>query len=443
MRKLLYNQAIFNDGLETLYTLYLKYPAESDVKEVVEFSLNYYLANKIYPSVNVLKEHFPEFMFIEENFNNKDEYLHYIKEKEVNIKNLLRVEIYTKLADPMLPYDKRVELLNKIESIEFSAVDNDTLLLDVKEVDLFDMYKNRLKKNNTGLMTNIPYLDDVTGGISEGKIFIVMSAPKSFKTSFLINTCVKNIIELEDNNTLFVSLEIPKDELLYKMIIRFSYDYNVDFSVLKILKGQLEEEELKKFKEMSDKFKKSMKSDLFIISTEDIKIDDIYMFRNQLEDIIKKNNIKTVFVDYLQLFKFFSKGRDNIYEYQNTIMSIFRYLSVTYNCRFVIASQVTREAQKKADKNEGRYDPSDVAESNAILRDCYYLVSLYSNDTLKQANQLKYQLLYHRDGETFSEPKTTFVLGGKYYIGGINNIQNLIEEEAKESNIDISDILNF
>ncbi len=444
MRKILYNLNIVNNSnvdLDFVYQFlsrFLEVKGEKDVVDVVSFCVDYYKKNLFFPSVNVIKENFKDFEFLEEKFESKDEFISYIKEKYVLVKKEVRKHLLNKLLSDDLDYNDRLNKLNDLMKLEYVDKVND--VYDISNVDLYNIYKT--KNYGKAIFTNISDIDEITGGIIEGKILVVMAGAKCFKTTFLLNMCVKNAYDFEDNNSLFLSLEIPKLELNYKILLRYGYQKGIDLKNItftKILKGSLDEEEEKILKDLSDGIKKDLRSKIIILSTEDIVIDTLLNFRMFLEDIINKFNIKTIYVDYLQLFKFFSKNSSNIYEYQNEVMAIFRYISVVYNVRFVIATQINKEGMKYVERTGGKYSLSDVAESNALLRDCYYLVSIYSDDILKKNNQLKVQLLYNRDGETFVEPKYTCVKPQFYYIGSIqeqinrDNIKQFIPDDIISS----------
>jgi hypothetical protein len=442
MRKLIYNQFFVEnkEELKKVYESAIKSKSlESDVIDVVKFSLDYYNANLYFPTDSTIKEEFKSFEFIPEKFSNKDDEAKYLRDKEQNYKELYRKDLIIPLLDNKLPAEKRLENLNELTKLELNMYDNTELLTNTKDLNIREMYKNR-KNKDSGYITNIPELDEVIGGISPGKLFVVLAPPKSYKSMFAMNTCYMNLNK-ENENVLFVSLEIPRDELYYKLLIRHSFGTNKDISSLKTLKGQLDEQEEEVLYSLDEDFRtKYCKSELFILESKDIKMSTIMEFKQQIEDIIKKNNIKTIFVDYLQLFSnFHLKGYKDRFEALNDVVGTFRLIGVTYNVRTVMLSQLTKDAVKKLIANKGdSMDPTSASDSSALLRDCYYLIGLFANDELKSAKQFKISLMYHRDGSSF-EPLNSFCIPEKYILGDVNvdygsitnvDINNVVEDNG-------------
>ena len=62
------------------------------------------------------------------------------------------------------------------------------------------------------------------------------------------------------------------------------------------------------------------------------------------------------------------------------------------------------------------------------------MITLYLDDDLKTQSQIKNQFLYHRDGETYEEPKMTGIIPSKYIIGDMT-IPSSQEQQIETSNV--------
>ena len=189
---------------------------------------------------------------------------------------------------------------------------------------------------------------------------------------------------------------------------------------MKTIRGQLDADEEQTLYGLSETFNKYMPSKLYILASNDLRGDSILTIKQQIVDTIQSKGIKTIYVDYLQLMKFGFSGKGNIYEYLNEVVGMFRWIAVAYDVRIVLLSQATKEGIKRGKRTNGEFEATDASEANALLRDSYYLLTLYLDDGLKTQSQIKNQFLYHRDGESYTEPKVTSIIPSKYIMGTLD-----------------------
>ena len=415
---------------------------EGEEKELVNFCKNYYNANKKFPSRDVLLNNFS---LIDKNLS-KDELANYIDSKFVFYRDLKvhrKILNLVSIANKSDGYYDKVLLMDEINSILSLLNVSGDVEKNLKRLDMinvYDLYEKR-KQLRGSFKTGISELDiKMGGGFSRGKLAFIIAPPKCFKTSFLLNMAYLNMRDLENENVLFITLELSYDELLYRFLIRYGYDNNIVLDIKSVLKGEADSDIIKT---LEVGFKKSMKSQLYFLESGDVELISIEMFKKQLEDFIVKYNIKIVYVDYLQLFKLYAKG--DLYEFQNLIVGLFRYLAVVYNVTFVVASQINKKGIERGIKTKGRFEVIDSAESNAILRDCSYLISLFANDEMKKVNKLSYQLLFHRDGESQYEPSFTFIEPAFYVLGNDINLNlNLtyVNKDIDGENINLKELFS-
>ena len=348
MHRILFNQYRIKDKelLYNLYSTFLKTEgADRDIYDVVKWAKEGYEANKFFASPEAIKEQFKTFELTEETFPDEASETIYLKEEAQVYREKYRDDILTKLLNKTIPAEKRLELIDELTKLEMQVFDLKDTVADVSQIDAKEMYAKR-KNKGKGLLTNIPEIDNLTQGMLSGKIMVVLAGPKSGKSMFALNMCYINL-KIPDNNSLFISLEIPKDELMYKMWIRLSYDERKDISFMKTIRGQLDADEEQTLYGLSETFNKYMPSKLYILASNDLRGDSILTIKQQIVDTIQSKGIKTIYVDYLQLMKFGFNGKGNIYEYLNEVVGMFRWIAVAYDVRIVLLSQATKEGIKR------------------------------------------------------------------------------------------------
>ena len=77
------------------------------------------------------------------------------------------------------------------------------------------------------LGTQYPVLDELTGGLMPGELFVVASRPRMGKTTFLANLA-EHLAMVKEVPVAFFSLQIPRKELLERMLCcRLNVDYRM------------------------------------------------------------------------------------------------------------------------------------------------------------------------------------------------------------------------
>ncbi len=424
MRKILFNQGKFNkvDIKEKLLEVYDDYlrtnGREKDIEEVVKFSREYYLSDGVFPSEAVIAQNF-KFEFEEEEILDEMRFASYLNDKTVSIRERRRLELASKYLNQRLPATERLEILEELVRIDTDVFndekDTTTSIHDLRMADIY----NEFTQKGAGIRTNIPDIDAVTMGISSGKLAVIFAPPGGFKTSTSLNMVYIN--SMEGDNSLVLSLEIPKGEYKTNIMARHGYSMNISIEPLKVIKGMLTPEEQKDLLAVEADFEAKLKGKIIFMDSDDVRIPTFASFRTQLKRKIRENNIRTVYVDFIQQFKDFDvKGETDERQLLNKVVSALRYLSVTEDVRFIILSQANRAGYEYADRNEGTMKMTNISEINNLERYAYYIISLYSNDELKMANQVKFGLIKHRGGETISEARTTTVIPKAFVVGDIN-----------------------
>lgn len=103
-------------------------------------------------------------------------------------------------------------------------------------------------------------------------------------------------------------------------------------------------------------------------------------------------------------------------------------------------SQASREGWKDAQRNEGQYKLTALAEANELERASSIITSVYTNESLKSMNTVKVSLLKSRNGRLTSEPIETFIEPDYYTFGNTKGSSDV--SSTKFSDINLNDLFN-
>ena len=170
----------------------------------------------------------------------------------------------------------------------------------------------------------------------EGKLIALTSRPGMGKTTFSLNL-MRNIVEWNETNVLFFSLESAKEKLM-----------NI----------------------LSNKWELAPKTlaKIYIDETASPSIDYIE------EKICETNNLSVVFIDYIALIKDFTSGS------QNAILTKLKNICKSKNVSIIYTCNLTRKLEQRIDKRPILSDLDEFTQKNADVIFALYRASYYTGD---------------------------------------------------------------
>lgn len=270
---------------------------------------------------------------------------------------------------------KRRELLN-IDSLVVDAVANrnvtydkafgvvasklsDLMLSDKGAVSFRSAGENfvqQLLRSGEILSTGMPMLDAEIVGIEPHALTILGGGTGVGKTTFALSMAFN--IALQGVGALYVSLEIPEEDLAQRIIPMLSND--IKYSDLR--KREVDPLVIERVNEVQDLMSKVP---IYFLS-------GVYNINNILAHIKHQktiNNVRICFIDHLQLLAGGIK-----YEELAVITATIKEFCLTEKIPVVVVSQLNNGFQKRPDK-----DPveSDLRGSGTIAQDADVIVALY------------------------------------------------------------------
>lgn len=209
------------------------------------------------------------------------------------------------------------------------------------------------KKNNqeTSYETCYPDLDAILHGFQKADLIIIAGRPSMGKTTFSLNLA-KNILEKYQVPTIIFSLEMSKQQILYRFL---SNDSNIEEERLK--SKQFTKNQINK---LQKSWTKLAEFPLYIEDNPNITINDIRTKLQTIFSMTKKTGI--VIIDYLQLMKVSSRNENRVQEISFLTRNL-KLLAKEFNIPIFLLSQLSRNVESRVNK---RPMLSDLRESGCI-----------------------------------------------------------------------------
>ena len=210
-------------------------------------------------------------------------------------------------------------------------------------------------KRVKGISTGFSKLDEMTGGMHGGDLFILAARPSMGKTALALN--IAQHVALRNKQTAAVfSLEMSKESLLTRMLCAAA---RVDSQRFRA--GYLTQEERRK---LNQALHELVESPLYIDDTPGLHLMDMHAKLRRLQ--AERGKIGLVIVDYLQLMS--GRGRfENRNQEVSALSRGMKLLAKELNVPMMVLSQLSRAVETR--QGDHRPQLSDLRESGSIEQD--------------------------------------------------------------------------
>lgn len=283
----------------------------------------------------------------------------------------------------------------------FSRIEQKLLLLnDQKQKKVFSSsaeiltqilgeIKERLKTAQLpGLTSSFPDLDAITQGFHNSDLIIIAGRPSMGKTAFSL-TLAKNIASKFHVGIAFFSLEMTKQQLLYRLL---STETHIAHTRLR--SGRISKDE---WLNIHDAIDTLSNLPFYIDDTPNISVSEMQF---KLQKLKEENEcpLGVIFVDYLQLLEDIEKTDNRVQELSKITRSL-KKLARELNVPIIVLSQLSRSVETRTNK---RPMLSDLRESGSIEQDADVVIMLYrdeyyNNNTIEK-NIIEIILAKQRNG---------------------------------------------
>jgi replicative DNA helicase len=261
----------------------------------------------------------------------------------------------------------------------------------------FELKNKSLDSKLSGVTSGFYDLDTLTQGFQKSDLIILAGRPSTGKTALSLNIA-SNIIKTSKLPVLFFSLEMSKEQIMYRLL---AMETNINHMRLK--SGKLSQNDWLKLTKM---IKILAKFPLFIDDTFDLSVQDI---RSKIKTILfEQNQIGLVIIDYIQLMQNSKLKVENRVQELSQITRSLKTLAREFNVPIIGLSQLSRNVETRIDKTPIL---SDLRESGSIEQDADLVLMLHQNklvnsdqtrthESKKLDQSIEVIIAKHRNGPT-------------------------------------------
>ena len=227
-------------------------------------------------------------------------------------------------------------------------------------------------KRIKGVSTGFTKLDEMTGGMHGGDLFIIAARPSMGKTALALN--IAQHVALKNKKTVAIfSLEMSKESLLTRMLCAAA---RVDSQRFRA--GFLSQEERRK---LNHSLHELVEAPLYIDDTSGVHLMDMHA---KLRRLKQERDLGMVIVDYLQLMTILGRTENRNQEV-SALSRGMKLLAKELNVPMVVLSQLSRAVETR--QGDHRPQLSDLRESGSIEQDADVVGFIFREE------------VYHRERE--------------------------------------------
>jgi replicative DNA helicase len=228
--------------------------------------------------------------------------------------------------------------------------------------DFLDLTNERYfsDQKGAGISTGFGILDEMTGGLQPGQLWVIGARPGAGKTAYAYQ--IAENVARAGSSVAFFSAEMLAVELVTRAI---AADSKIDS--LKIQNGYLKKQD---FPRLTESIQRRMKDPIFIDDRPNMRLIDIQVGARRA---VSEHGIKVAFVDYLQLIQEEEGSRnreDAVRRLSNGLKQLAKELGITV----VALAQLNRQSDGKDAKPRA----SNLRDSGSIEQDANTIVLLHS-----------------------------------------------------------------
>lgn len=301
-------------------------------------------------------------------------------------------EVSAGLAD--FSPEQVVEKLRKIQSPSLVRVPRS----------LKEKYEDTASRTR-GILTFIPEIDDLILGVSKGTVAVIAGFTGSFKTTLAINMCYRNAYELGLRGAYWTT-EVQKEWINMSMLTRHAASGVIpapcDLPTYKhCVKAMLTKEQKEwLFGPVMEDL--NSKTHLHFFDDEDMLENNEFSF-DKVKARLEELDIDFFIMDLVNNVKYMGKDVD-----VNLVVRELTELSKSFRnsegLSVIICAQINRDGWQKAVDEGGQYTLKCLAEYNELERSSSAVIALFSDEEMKDAGEIQFQLLKSRFSETLVTP---------------------------------------
>lgn len=298
--------------------------------------------------------------------------------------NAINIELHARIIFQKYVQRALIHLGGKMQEGGFDDSRDVEEVLQESESDLFDLAQGSMKKDVvhiapviaesikqiqaaalrkdgiSGIPTGFPGIDKLTSGWQPSTMVVIAARPAMGKTAFVLSMARKMAMDHNVPVAIF-SLEMSNTELVKRILVA-----ETEIPMEKIKNGNLTADEWTHFNQSMPRIQSAP---IYIDDTPGLSVFDL---RSKARILHKKNNIKCIIIDYLQLMTAAGMRPGSRQEEVSMISRSLKGLAKELEIPIIALSQLNRNVEQRGEKGTSdgkRPQLSDLRESGAIEQD--------------------------------------------------------------------------
>jgi replicative DNA helicase len=310
--------------------------------------------------------------------NNIETYIIILIDKYIRRQIICGAKKIEKLA--YQSFDSIETLLDEAEKVLFTITEdkpnNNLFLTSEVLLEVFIDLEKRSKENlYCGLKSGFFELDAITQGFQQSDLVIIAGRPSMGKTAFALNIA-RNVSELQDTAIIIFSLEMSRQQLVYRFLSKES-----QIAHSKLRSGNINKNE---WYAVSKAINVLANLKIYLDDSGELSLSSI---RNKINNIqIKHQNIGLIVIDYLQLLNDPSVKDSRVQELSKLTRGL-KVIAKEFNVPTIVLSQLSRNVESRTNK---RPILSDLRESGCIAGEMKLYIP-YKNEYLN-INKIEHKI---------------------------------------------------
>lgn len=299
-----------------------------------------------------------------------EDYLRLLKDKYIR-RSLIKLG-YETINSSYITNISLESLLNELENKLFNLTNEIKTQKLASSAELvnnifFELKIKSLNPKLSGLTSGFYDLDSLTQGFQKSDLIILAGRPSMGKTALSLNIA-SNVIKNSKLPVLFFSLEMSKEQIMYRLLAM-----ETNINQVRLKNGKLYQNDWIKLNKM---IKIISKFPLFIDDTFNLSVQDI---RSKIKTILfEQNELGLVIIDYIQLMQNPKLKIENRVQELSQITRSLKTIAREFNIPIIGLSQLSRSVENRVDKKPIL---SDLRESGSIEQDADLVLMLYKNNS--------------------------------------------------------------
>tara|TARA_B110000261_G_scaffold162049_1_gene204832 strand:+ start:1003 stop:2796 length:1794 start_codon:yes stop_codon:yes gene_type:complete len=303
----------------------------------------------------------------------------YLRRQVIDAGNKIQILAYQSFDSIESLFDEAETILFRIT--QDKPTSNLLLTSEVLLETFVDLEKRSLQSTYSGIKSGFFDLDMLTQGFQKSDLIIIAGRPSMGKTAFALNL-VRNVAELQDLPVAIFSLEMSRQQLIYRLL---STESQVVHSKLRT--GNVNRDE---WYAVSKAINVLANLKIYLDDTPNLSLISIRTKVNALN--IKHGGIGMIVLDYLQLLSD-PNARDSRVQELSRLTRGLKILAKEFDTPILVLSQLSRSVESRVNK---RPLLSDLRESGCVSGEMRLYLHDYNKYTTIEnflKNKIKKSLL--------------------------------------------------